>query len=381
MIETRSLIKSVPTTEGLLTILKGIDLRITEGEVVAIVGASGSGKSTLLGLMAGLDGASSGDVLLGGQNFSAMDEEQRAMLRGQQVGFLFQTFQLLPSLTALENVMLPNQLKGDSSAREKAQHLLGRVGLQERYHHYPNQLSGGEQQRVAIARAFATEAKILFADEPTGNLDTGTGERVIELLFDLNREFSTTLVLVTHDERLAQRCDRIIKLVAGEIASDSDSSRRRGSLPDNRSSDPMPVGSLNPNLIKVALRLLWRDWQGGELRLLFIALVMAVTSVTGIALFTDRLERALLLESANMLAADRIVSGRGELPEAVLAEGQSRGLRTAQTLFHLNGFSGLGQSAGRSKSGDGFLSAARRGDYYRRSIHPRPTHRQRTATG
>ena len=175
--------------------------------------------------MAGLDGATSGDVLLGGKNFSAMDEEQRAMLRGQLVGFVFQSFQLLPSLTALENVMLPIELKGDSSAREKAQQLLSRVGLQERYHHYPNQLSGGEQQRVAIARAFATEAKILFADEPTGNLDTGTGERVIELLFDLNREFSTTLVLVTHDERLAQRCDRIIKLVAGEIASDSDSSR------------------------------------------------------------------------------------------------------------------------------------------------------------
>ena len=225
MIETRRLIKSVHTTEGLLTILKGIDLRVTEGEVVAIVGASGSGKSTLLGLMAGLDGATSGDVLLGGKNFSSMDEEQRAMLRGQLVGFVFQSFQLLPSLTALENVMLPIELKGDSSAREKAQQLLSRVGLQERYHHYPNQLSGGEQQRVAIARAFATEAKILFADEPTGNLDTGTGERVIELLFDLNREFSTTLVLVTHDERLAQRCDRIIKLVAGEIASDSDSSR------------------------------------------------------------------------------------------------------------------------------------------------------------
>ena len=224
MIETRRLIKSVDTTEGLLTILKGIDLRITEGEVVAIVGASGSGKSTLLGLMAGLDGATSGDVLLGGKNFSAMDEEQRAMLRGKLVGFVFQSFQLLPSLTALENVMLPIELKGDSSAREKAQQLLSRVGLQERCHHYPNQLSGGEQQRVAIARAFATEAKILFADEPTGNLDTGTGERVIELLFDLNCEFSTTLVLVTHDERLAQRCDRIIKLVAGEIASDSDSS-------------------------------------------------------------------------------------------------------------------------------------------------------------
>ena len=226
MIETRKLIKSVHTSEGLLTILKSIDLRISEGEVVAIVGASGSGKSTLLGLMAGLDGSTSGDVILDGKNFSAMDEEQRAMLRSQLVGFVFQSFQLLPSLTALENVMLPIELKGDSLAREKAEQLLSRVGLAERCHHYPNQLSGGEQQRVAIARAFATQAKILFADEPTGNLDTATGERVIELLFDLNREFSTTLVLVTHDERLAKRCGRIIKLVAGEIASDTDSSRQ-----------------------------------------------------------------------------------------------------------------------------------------------------------
>ncbi len=221
MIEISQLVKSVQTSEGLLTILKGIDLAIREGEVVAIVGASGSGKSTLLGLMAGLDGATSGDVKLNGKSLSAMDEEQRAILRGQLVGFVFQSFQLLPSLTALENVMLPIELKGDAAAREKARALLERVGLSERWHHYPNQLSGGEQQRVAIARAFATEARILFADEPTGNLDTATGAKVIDLLFDLNREFSTTLVLVTHDERLAKRCDRIIKLVAGEIADDS----------------------------------------------------------------------------------------------------------------------------------------------------------------
>ncbi|MDA0687083.1 MAG: ABC transporter ATP-binding protein [Proteobacteria bacterium] len=225
MIEISQLVKSVETSEGLLTILKGIDLSIREGEVVAIVGASGSGKSTLLGLMAGLDGASSGDVKLNGKSLSAMDEEQRAILRGQLVGFVFQSFQLLPSLTALENVMLPIELKGDAEAREKARALLDRVGLSERWHHYPNQLSGGEQQRVAIARAFATEARILFADEPTGNLDTATGAKVIDLLFDLNREFSTTLVLVTHDERLAKRCDRIIKLVAGEIADDTVNSR------------------------------------------------------------------------------------------------------------------------------------------------------------
>lgn len=221
MIETRNLVKSVDTSEGLLTILKGITLKVNEGEIVAIVGASGSGKSTLLGLMAGLDGASSGDVLLDDNNLTEMDEEQRAMLRGQLVGFVFQSFQLLPSLTALENVMLPIELKGDDQARDKAKQLLQRVGLEERWHHYPNQLSGGEQQRVAIARAFATQAKILFADEPTGNLDTATGKKVVELLFELNREFSTTLVLVTHDERLAQRCNRVIKLVAGEIAADT----------------------------------------------------------------------------------------------------------------------------------------------------------------
>lgn len=230
MIEISQLVKSVETSEGLLTILKGIDLSIREGEVVAIVGASGSGKSTLLGLMAGLDGATSGDVKLNGKSLSAMDEEQRAILRGQLVGFVFQSFQLLPSLTALENVMLPIELKGDVEAREKARALLDRVGLGERWHHYPNQLSGGEQQRVAIARAFATEARILFADEPTGNLDTATGARVIDLLFDLNREFSTTLVLVTHDERLAKRCDRIIKLVAGEIAEDSVNSQAGESI-------------------------------------------------------------------------------------------------------------------------------------------------------
>jgi len=170
--------------------------------------------------MAGLDGASSGDVILDGHSLSEMDEEQRAILRGQLVGFVFQSFQLLPSLTALENVMLPIELKGDPEAKAKARLLLDRVGLSERGHHYPNQLSGGEQQRVAIARAFATEARILFADEPTGNLDTATGKKIIDLLFDLNREYSTTLVLVTHDERIAQRCGRIVKLVAGEIVSD-----------------------------------------------------------------------------------------------------------------------------------------------------------------
>ena len=220
MIQTENLVKSVETSEGMLTILNNVSLKIAKAEAVAIVGASGSGKSTLLGLMAGLDSASSGDVILNGHSLAAMDEEQRAILRGQLVGFVFQSFQLLPSLTALENVMLPIELKGDAEAKSKAQQLLARVGLDQRWHHYPNQLSGGEQQRVAIARAFATQAQILFADEPTGNLDTATGAKVIELLVDLNREYATTLVLVTHDEHLAKKCGRIVKLVAGEIVSD-----------------------------------------------------------------------------------------------------------------------------------------------------------------
>lgn len=224
MIVVKNLVKSVPTGEGTLTILNDVSLTVAKAESVAIVGASGSGKSTLLGLMAGLDGATSGDVELDGHSLEAMDEEDRAILRGQMVGFVFQSFQLLPSLTALENVMLPIELKGDAEARVKATQLLDRVGLVERLHHYPNQLSGGEQQRVAIARAFATEAKIMFADEPTGNLDTATGAKIIDLLFELNREYQTTLVLVTHDEHLAQKCGRIISLVAGEIADTSTAS-------------------------------------------------------------------------------------------------------------------------------------------------------------
>ena len=220
MIRTSGLTKRVPTSEGELTILEDVALHIETGESVAIVGASGSGKSTLLGLMAGLDSASSGEIWLDGQKLSDMDEEQRAQLRARTVGFVFQTFQLLPSLTALENVMLPIELKGDPGAGPKARELLDRVGLSDRWHHYPNQLSGGEQQRIAIARAFATRARVLFADEPTGNLDTATGGKVVDVLFELNREFDTTLVLVTHDERLARKCGRIVKLVAGRIASE-----------------------------------------------------------------------------------------------------------------------------------------------------------------
>tara|TARA_R110002072_G_scaffold1598_6_gene13612 strand:- start:44707 stop:45405 length:699 start_codon:yes stop_codon:yes gene_type:complete len=217
IIKTVDLSKTVSTSEGELSILKGIDLEIKKSESVAIVGASGSGKTTLLSLLAGLDVPSRGDVLLGRHTITKMDEEQRAKVRAEMVGFVFQSFQLLASLTALENVMLPSELKRDPEAETKAKELLQRVGLEHRMHHYPRQLSGGEQQRVAIARAFASSVEILFADEPTGNLDTSTGGTIIDLLFELNEDFGTTLVLVTHDNRLAERCDRSIQLESGMV--------------------------------------------------------------------------------------------------------------------------------------------------------------------
>ena len=217
MVKAVDLCKVVSTSEGQLTILKGINLEIKKSESVAIVGASGSGKTTVLSLLAGLDNPTQGEIFLGGDEITAMDEEQRAHTRGAKVGFVFLTFQLLSSLTALENVMLPAELKKDSEAEQKALRLLQRVGLDHRSHHYPRQLSGGEQQRVAIARAFASSASILFADEPTGNLDSKTGAKIIDLIFELNAEFGTTLVLVTHDSRLAGRCDRAIHIASGVI--------------------------------------------------------------------------------------------------------------------------------------------------------------------
>ena len=217
MIKTEQLLKRGPLASGELEILKGIDLEIKVHESVAIVGASGSGKSTLLGLLAGLDEATAGKVWIDGVELGALDEDERARLRAEKVGFVFQSFQLLPSLTALENVMLPLELHGSDQPLERASHFLQRVGLSERFDHYPNQLSGGEQQRVAIARAFAAEPAILFADEPTGNLDTATGAHVIDLLFEINREQGATLVLVTHEQRLADRCDRRIFLDAGAM--------------------------------------------------------------------------------------------------------------------------------------------------------------------
>ena len=219
IVSVEQLNKGVVHEGATLTILHDISFEIKTGESVAIVGSSGSGKSTLLGLLAGLDTPSSGRVSINGEALFSLNEDGRAALRGRCMGFVFQSFQLLPMLTALENVMLPLELLGGQDARNRAQRILERVGLGKRIAHYPRQLSGGEQQRVAIARAFVTEPALLLADEPTGNLDSATGANVIELLFTLNRERGTTLVLVTHDAALAQRCSRLLHLDAGHLVS------------------------------------------------------------------------------------------------------------------------------------------------------------------
>lgn len=210
--------KVVASGESTLTILEGIGFTVAAGESVAILGPSGSGKSTLLSLLAGLDLPTRGRVRLAGQDLAALDEDARAALRGRLLGFVFQSFQLLPALTALENVMLPLELLGLPNPRSNAEAMLARVGLADRLNHYPKHLSGGEQQRVALARAFAVHPKLLLADEPTGNLDAATGRQVIELMFAMNAEAGTTLVLVTHDEALAQRCGRRLRLMAGRLA-------------------------------------------------------------------------------------------------------------------------------------------------------------------
>ncbi|MBB5213221.1 ABC transporter ATP-binding protein [Microbulbifer hydrolyticus] len=233
MLKAENLHHRVSTSEGPLTLLSDISLQLPAGQSLAITGASGSGKSTLLGLLAGLDRPTEGKIWLAGEEITAMDEEQRAAVRARCVGFVFQTFQLLPGLTARENVMLPSELRGERNAGNRAEEFLERVGLGHRLHHYPRQLSGGEQQRVAIARAFCSIAShdkdnqngILFADEPTGSLDAHNGEKVIDLLFNLNAETGTTLVLVTHEQRLAERCGAHLRMAAGEITT--------ADIPDN----------------------------------------------------------------------------------------------------------------------------------------------------
>ena len=217
MIEVEQLGKDVPSGGGTLTILHDISFGVKRGEAVAIVGASGSGKSTLLGLMAGLDLPSRGRVRIDGQDLGELDEDSRAVLRGRSLGFVFQSFQLLPALTALENVLLPLELGGRTGARQQASAILARVGLAHRFDHYPKHLSGGEQQRVALARAFAVRPQLLLADEPTGNLDAATGAQIIDLMFEMNAEQGTTLILVTHDEALASRCGRALRLSGGRL--------------------------------------------------------------------------------------------------------------------------------------------------------------------
>ena len=221
VLAAHSLGKQVSSPEGTLTILSDVSFSIDAGASVAIIGASGAGKSTLLALLAGLDLPTNGHVMLNGNNLNDLGEDGRAIIRAESVGFVFQSFHLVPSLNALENVMLPLELGGQESARQSALDIIETVGLGERWSHYPAQLSGGEKQRVAIARAFAAEPAVLFADEPTGNLDAKTGENIMELMFDLNHKSSTTLVLVTHDSGLADRCDRVLTLDAGKLVSDT----------------------------------------------------------------------------------------------------------------------------------------------------------------
>ena len=219
VLSARAIGKTVKSGDSDLVILREIDLEVTRGEAVAVVGASGSGKSTLLAILAGLDTPSSGRVELQGADLFALDEDRRAELRGRTVGFVFQSFQLLPALTALENVMLPLELSGTNETESRAKDILVRVGLGERLQHLPKHLSGGEQQRVALARAFVMRPALLFADEPTGSLDAESGAGIINLLFSMNREFGTTLIMVTHDENLAARCGRVVRLAAGRIVS------------------------------------------------------------------------------------------------------------------------------------------------------------------
>lgn len=221
VLEASGISKQVSSPEGHLTILSDVSFSISKGESVAVVGPSGAGKSTLLALLAGLDLPSAGHVLLNGHNLGKLDEDGRALVRAESVGFVFQSFHLVPSLNALENIMLPLELAGSANARSAAHAIIDQVGLSERWRHYPAQLSGGEKQRVAIARAFATEPAVLFADEPTGNLDSRTGSNIMQLMFELNQNSSTTLVLVTHDLSLAERCDRILTLDAGLLVGDT----------------------------------------------------------------------------------------------------------------------------------------------------------------
>jgi len=256
MLVARQLTKQYKSGNRPLTVLHGVSFEIPQGSFVAIVGPSGSGKTTLLGLLAGLDTPTSGGVILDGVDLTALGEDERALARGEKVGFVFQSFQLIPTLTALENVQVPLELRGERGSEARARELLDRVGLGDRTHHYPTQLSGGEQQRVAIARAFSNRPRILFADEPTGNLDGATGARIVELLESLNRQDGATIVLVTHDTALAARADRVLRMSDGRIVADSGTddgafgaaSGGEDDLPSRRDDLPTPVPALEQEL-------------------------------------------------------------------------------------------------------------------------------------
>jgi putative ABC transport system ATP-binding protein len=255
MLVARQLTKEYRSGTRPLTVLHGVSFEVPQGSFLAIVGPSGSGKTTLLGLLAGLDTPTAGSVILDGVDLTALSEDARARLRGEKVGFVFQSFQLIPTLTALENVQVPLELRGDRGSEARARELLGRVGLGDRLDHYPTQLSGGEQQRVAIARAFSIRPRILFADEPTGNLDASTGERIVALLESLNREDGATVVLVTHDPGLAARTDRVLRMADGHIVSDTPTSPAAGGTAGNGSAPidataavPAPVPALEQEL-------------------------------------------------------------------------------------------------------------------------------------
>ena len=246
MLVARELTKEFQSGSHELTVLRDVSFALPQGAFVAIVGPSGSGKTTLLGLLAGLDTPSRGTVILDGVDLRSLTEDQRAKLRGEKVGFIFQSFQLIPTLTALENVQVPLELRGESGAATRAVELLTRVGLRDRMDHFPSQLSGGEQQRVAIARAFSNRPRILFADEPTGNLDASTGSRIVELIEELNRESGTSVVLVTHDLTLAARAGRMIRLADGVVVEDVDSSNGRHDLTDRRAATNIGAISETP---------------------------------------------------------------------------------------------------------------------------------------
>ena len=357
VLEAKNVSKTVASPEGRLTILADVSLSVRTGETLAIVGASGAGKSTLLALLAGLDSPSTGRVLIAGVDLTELDEDGRAAIRGKHVGFVFQSFHLIPSLTAVENVMLPLELGGRRDARQAALAALAQVGLTPRQAHYPKQLSGGEQQRVAIARAFVTHPAVLFADEPTGNLDTATGQRITDLLFDLNRSTGSTLVLVTHDRAL------------GGTLQPRPGTRRR------------PHGELM-QVLRFALRNLWRDLKSGELSVLLLALTVAVLSLTAVGFFTSRISQGVRAQAAEVLAADLRLESPNPIAARYFTEAQGPGLaQRANSVFSDRDIQRRCEPIGGAQRGDRELSIARprahRGHALRRRARHRPHTRPR----